>query len=346
LISRIFCLASSNSFLLTPKNLFIKKLWSKKRKPFTHIQKSERDEIAILLKKGYSYRSISYALDRSVSNISNEINNNSVKGEYDPIKAHHKAYVKRHNASYRGKKIVEHKELRKFVEENLLDGQSTEAIEGRLKYKEKHLPNVSKDTIYRFLRSPYGKYIGLKLKKKKYRKKRLKVTKLKDRTFIDKRPKIIETRSRAGDLEADFIVSGRDGKGVLLVAVDRKLRVSFLEIIHKVTIDEVHQSFLRIKKRFPEMRTLTIDNDLLFQMHKALEVLLNVKIYFCDPYSSWQKGTVENRNKIIRKFVPKGSDLSQYGRGEVKTVEYFLNDRYLKCLKYATPWEKLEKLPC
>lgn len=152
---------------------------------------------------------------------------------------------------------MKHKNLRKFVEENLLDGQSAEAISGRIEYHEKHLPNVSKNIIYDFLRSPYGKYIGLKLKKKKYRKKRKKVNQLKDRVFIDKRPKIIGKRGRAGDLEADFIVSGRDGKGVLLVAVDRKIRASFLEIIHEVTIDKVHEAFERIKKRFPEMRTLT-----------------------------------------------------------------------------------------
>ena len=142
-------------------------------------------------------------------------------------------------------------------------------------------------------------------------------------------------------MEGDFIVSGRGGKGILLVAVDRKLRVVFLELIHQVTIDEVHEAFARIKKRFPEMRTLTIDNDLLFQMHKTLEKLLDVKIYFCHPYHSWEKGSVENRNKIIRKCIPKGSDLSPYGKDEIKVVERYLNDRYLKCLRYATPREKL-----
>lgn len=237
---------------------------------------------------------------------------------------------------------MKYQELRQFIEENLLDGQSAEAISGRIKHHEKKLPNISKNIIYDFLRSPYGKYIGLKLKKRKYRKKRQKVNQLKDRIFIDKRPKIIGERRRVGDLEADFIVSGRDGKGVLLVVVDRKLRVSFLEIIHEVTVDEVHKTFVRIKKRFSEMRTLTLDNDLLFKMHKALEVLLDVKIYFCDPYSSWQKGTVENRNKIIRQFIPKGSDLGLYDKEDIKAVEEYLNDRYLKCLKYATPAEKLE----
>lgn len=232
-------------------------------------------------------------------------------------------------------------ELKKFIEQNLLDGQSPESISGRIKYHEKYLPNVSKDTIYRFLRSPYGKVIGLSLKKKKYRKKKPKVTQLEDRVFIDKRPKIVEKRGRVGDLEIDFIISGRDGKGVLMVAVDRKIRVVFLELILKATVDNIHTACLKIKQRFPELKSLTLDNDLLFQMHKTLEKLLSVPIYFCHPYHSWEKGSVENRNKIIRKFIPKGSDLSQYDSEEIKAIETYLNDRYLKCLKYATPREKL-----
>jgi len=249
--------------------------------------------------------------------------------------------IRRQNANFRGKKITSHSKLRDFVESNLLDGQSPEAISGRLKYQEKHLPNVSKDTVYRYLRSPYGKIIGLQLKKKKYRKKRPKVTQLKDRVFIDKRPKIIENRGRTGDLEGDFVVSGKGGKGVLLGVVDRRLRITFLEIIHTVTIDEVHKSFERIKKRFSEMRTLTIDNDILFQMHKTLEKLLQVKIYFCDPYSSWQKGSVENVNKYIRKYIPKGSDLSQYDKEYISLIEEKCNQRFMKCLNYLTPEESL-----
>lgn len=296
-----------------------------------------------MLDKNYSLRDIGRALKRSVSNISYEIKRNSVKRIYDPHKAQMKAYVRRHSASYRGKKIVKHNKLKKFIEQNLLDGQSPEAIAGRIKNQEKNLPNVSKDTIYRYLRSPYGKIIGLLLKKKKRPKGRKKANKLKDRVFIDKRPKIIEKRMRVGDVEGDFIVSGKGGKGVLLGVVDRKLRIIFLEIIHTVTIDEVHNAFVRIKERFPEMKTLSIDNDILFRMHKTLEKLLEVKIYFCHPYHSWEKGSIENVNKAIRKFIPKGSDLSRYDQDEIQTIENFLNDRYMKCLRYATPEEKLKK---
>ncbi len=251
--------------------------------------------------------------------------------------------VRRGKVSYRGKKIIDHPKLRAFVETNLLDGQSPEAIAGRIQYREKELPHISKNSIYRFLRSPYGKIIGLRLAKKKRHKRRKKVAELKDRVFIDKRPKIIENRVRIGDVEADFIVSGKGGKGVLLVVVCRKLRVAFLEIIYHVSIDEVHNAFERIKKRFPEMKTLTIDNDLLFQMHKTLEKLLGIKIYFCHPYHSWEKGSIENVNKFIRKFIPKGNNLSQYTKDEISIIESKCNERFMKCLKYATPHEKLEK---
>jgi IS30 family transposase len=235
------------------------------------------------------------------------------------------------------------KRLREFVDGALSDGQSPEAISGRLKYQEKHLSYVSKDTIYRYLKSPYGKLIGIKWKKRIKPKRSKKVSKLKDRVFIDQRPKIIEKRGRVGDLEADFIVSGKSGKGILLTAVCRKLRTTFLELISDVSIDEVHRAFIRIKQRLPEMRTLTLDNDILFKMHKALEKLLAVKIYFCHPYHSWEKGSIENVNKEIRKFIPKGSNLSNYDKEFIQLIENHLNQRFMKCLEYKTPQEILNE---
>jgi IS30 family transposase len=278
-----------------------------------------------------------------VSALYYEIKRNSVRGIYDPEKAQHKAYVRRHMASFRGKSVIATKELRQFVEHHLLAGQSPAAISGRIKYQEKNLPYVSKDTIYRYLRSPYGKIIGMKLKKKKRPKGGAKKKKLSDRIFIEKRPEIIEKRERVGDIEADFIVSCRSGYGILLTATDRKLRVSFIEIIYDVSIDEVHRAFLRIKARFPEMETLTLDNDILFRMHKTLASLLGLKIYFCHPYHSWEKGSIENANKFIRKYIPKGSDLSRYTKREIALVERKCNDRFMECLNYKTPSEVLNE---
>ncbi|MFH0987773.1 MAG: IS30 family transposase [Parcubacteria group bacterium] len=307
------------------------------------MSKDERNEIIVLLRKKYSLHDIGLALKRSGSTIHYEIHNKSVRGQYDSAKAQLKTYVRRHNASFRGKSITVSMELRSFVEKYLLDGQSPEAISGRIKHQEKGLGAVSKDTIYRYLRSPYGKIIGLKLKKKKRLKRGAKKKQLTERVFIDKRPKIIENRARAGDAEGDFIVSGKTGRGVLLVVACRKLRVSFLEIIHDVSIDEVHKAFLKIQGRFPELKTITLDNDILFRMHKTLSELLGGKIYFCHAYHSWDKGGIENVNRYIRRYILKGSDLSRYNKKEISLIENECNSRFMKCLNYATPNEALAR---
>ena len=100
---------------------------------------------------------------------------------------------------------------------------------------------------------------------------------LSHRTFIDKRARNINERRRIGDVEADFVVSGKSGRGILLVVVDRKIRASFLEQIVRVTVQNVHAAFVRIRDRFPEMKTLTMDNDILFQKHEDLARLLGAR---------------------------------------------------------------------
>lgn len=244
-------------------------------------------------------------------------------------------------------KIVAYPKLRAFVEEKLGEGRSPESIAGRIKKHQRNLPRISPDSIERFLKSVYGRRIEARrkylMRKRRWRRKRPKITRLKDRIFIDLRPAIINRRGRVGDIEADFILSGKDGVGVLLTAVDRKLRPSFLEKVLPVSIENVHRAFVRIKQRFPEMRTITIDNDLLLQKHKELEKLLGVKIYFCHPYHSWEKGSIENTNGEIRKSIPKGSDISRYSQRFIRSVEGKINARYMECLGYMTPNEALQK---
>ncbi|MFH1192033.1 MAG: IS30 family transposase [bacterium] len=272
-----------------------------------------------------------------------EIENNSVNGVYDSKKSQQKAYEKRHNARFQGKSIIANDKLRDFVKKHLLEGCSPESISGRIRKRENEISNIGKDTIYRFLRSPYGKIIGLKLEKKKRHFRRSRKVELDGRVFIENRPKIANNRGRVGDLEADFIVSGKSGKGVLLTVVDRKTRKAFLEIIYNVCIDEVHSAFKRRKKKFPEMKTLTLDNDILFRMRKTLEKLLKVKIYFCRPYHSWEKGEIANLNRFIRIYIPKGSNISKYDKKDIRLIERKCNGRFLKCLDYATPDEALEE---
>jgi transposase, IS30 family len=180
------------------------------------------------------------------------------------------------------------------------------------------------------------------MKKLRKRARRAKQQKLDGRVFIHERPQHINKRTRGGHAEADFIVSGKCGHGILLVVVDRKLRMSFLELILLVSIHQVHKAFLRIMKRYPEIKSFTTDNDILFRHHKELEKLLGIKIYFCHPYHSWEKGAVENVNKYIRKDIPKSSDLSRYSKKFIVSLEAKLNRRAMKCLDYATPQEMLD----
>ena len=273
---------------------------------------------------------------------------NTVAGNYNAKKAHAKADVRRKAAKFQGMKIVRETALQNFIAKELLRQQSPAAIAGRLTTGFDGLPAASRDTIERFVKSAHGRQLeyqlkALKRQHKHRRKKRSKLETLKDRTFIDDRPSAITNRERVGDVEADFIVSGKNGTGYLLTVVDRKVRYGFIWLILPVTIANVEQAFLDIQKQFPELSSITTDNDLLFRHHKRLEALLGgVPIYFCHAYHSWEKGSIENYNKQVRKYIPKGVDISQYPTEYLQFVETRLNNRFMSVIGYQTPAEYLD----
>lgn len=224
-----------------------------------------------------------------------------------------------------------------------MDDQSPEHISKRIAKYHKDGPYVSGITIRIYIKSPYGRRIEAhrnKLNKQRAGKRKDKI-RIKDKRMIDKRPHSINARKRVGDMEGDFIVSGKYGEGLLLIHTDRKLRYPLLEKIYPVSVRTLKNAVGRMKKRYPEMRTVTWDNDILLICHKELEKKFNIKIYFCHPYKFWEKGGVENRNKIIRKYIPKGSDISRYSRIYIKKLEEKLQRRIMKCLRYKTPAEAL-----
>lgn len=242
-------------------------------------------------------------------------------------------------------------ELCKFIETALMQRQSPQAIAGRLKAGlEPGLPYVSRDTIETYIRSEHGRQLEYQLKvlkagqKHRNKHKRPSLPSPGDpKTSIDDRPDVITKRERVGDLEVDFIVSGKAGSGYALTAADRKLRVGFIRKILPVTVANALEALKDIKKVFPELTSITTDNDILWHYHKKLEAVLGVPFYFCDPYASWQKGGVENYNGEARVYVKKGSDISQYGEVYLQMVETKLNARYMAVLGYKTPAEALEE---
>jgi transposase, IS30 family len=252
--------------------------------------------------------------------------------------------VRRKDSKYQGMKVVSDDGLRQRVDELLLDDQSPEATAGRIIEQERELPPITGKSIRRYIKSPYGRNIEIHRNKRKRRRyHRRRKANLKDRKFIEERPLSLENRRRVGDAEADFIVSGKTGKGILLVIVDRKFRLPFLEEILEPSLAEVTNACKKIKERYPEWKTMTTDNDLLFQHHKELEKILGITIYFCHPYHAWEKGEIENINGVIRFDIPKSSDISKYSKAFIKKLEAKLQRKIYECLNFLTPAEKMAR---
>jgi len=255
---------------------------------YSHITKTERLEIAVLKRKGYSLREIARVLKRSPGTLSEEIKRNSTNGSYEPTKAHHKAYVKRKYSKYQGMKIVENNQLRAYVEERLKEDWSPEEIAGRLKKVDQEIKYASRGAIYKFVSSVYGRLFEKHLRyhgKKRKPAGSQKVARLPDRIFIDQRPKIVEKKGRFGDWEGDFIVSGKNGRGALLVLHERKSRYLLIRKLINVTAKGVYQFIWEMTGGYI-VNTLTLDNDIVFRKHQQLSQLLRAQVYFCRPYHS------------------------------------------------------------
>ena len=281
-------------------------------------------------------------MSRSISSIVDEVKNNSVRGIYLAKKANHKAFVKREQSKRDCLKVAMDVNLQKFVVENIKDEQSPEGISGRLKHVEKGIEYASGKAIYKFIASPHGRQIEKHLYsnavKKKTGRKRGTTTGIDGRTFIDERPKKVEKRLEFGHFEGDFIESGKDGKGSLLVLVERKTRYPFLMYLEDRSNVNVNNL---IEKLIADInpKSLTLDNDISFQRHEELSEIIDATVYFCHPQSPNEKGTVENRNKAIRRYVKKKSDLSSFSKEYFKMVETKLRTRFMTCLKFRTPEE-------
>ncbi len=312
-------------------------------KEFTHLNLYERQRIEKYLKEKKSLRFISRKLDRSVSSISDEVRENSVNGRYNAKKARFKAYQKRWRSKTQCMKVNMDPDLKKFVINGMEhDHQSPAGMSGRLKYIEKDLQYASTKAIYKFVKSPNGRqverYLYSKAVHKKSGKKRGTPVTIDGRTMIDERPKKVENRLEFGHFEGDFIESGKDGKGSLLVLVERKTRYPFLVYLDDRSNRNVNRLVEEMLHKLP-VKSFTVDNDISFQKHEELSELIDATIFFCHPQSPHEKGTIENRNKAIRRYMKKKTDLSSYSKEFILEVERKLRDRYMECLRFKTPRE-------
>lgn len=302
------------------------------------LKRAERLEIAILRKKGYSLREIAGALDRSPNTVSYEVKNNSVNGEYDPIKAHAKARVRKRMSKFQWKKIEEGKGLKGYIIDGLKNHQNPDEISGRMR-KEKGLFYASKTAIYEWLRSNRGQYFCRYLYSKRCRARKQKKNKtervmIPDRVSIDKRFLGAMRRTRYGHWEKDSIVSGRGGRGSLAVAQERKSRLIVARKTETMSPVE-HTKATQAMLSGLMVKSVSFDNGIENKNHRELDL----PTFFCDPYSSWQKPGVENANKMVRRYFPKGTDFRDVRQSDVDRVISIINNKPRKILGYRTALE-------
>lgn len=309
---------------------------------YTHINQSERRRIERLLSIGEGVNSISTKLGRSPNSISEEIKRNSVNDIYTASKAERKANVKRKQSKIQCMKVVMDKELQEYVNTNILNEQSPEGISTRLRCIEKDKQYVSTKGIYKYIHSIYGRKIERSLYSKRVKRKsgpkRNRGVSDNSKVSIEKRPKYIEKRKKFGHFEGDYIESGKDGKGSILVLMERKTRYVFLAYTDSKKTKDINQLISDTLYGVP-IKSLTLDNDISFQKHEVLSQLISSTVYFTRPYTSQDKGSVENRNKSIRQHIPKRTNLSSIPEKEILRVQEWLRTRYMICLNGHTPQE-------
>jgi len=302
---------------------------------YSHFTRTDRFELSILLKKGYSLRSIGNALKKSPSSISREIKDNSVNGVYDPKKAQHKAYKRRWQSKYRSMKIRDNPKLEEYIKIKMEKGWTPEEIVERLKIENGGEAVISFKLIYNWLDTPFGephkKYLASKLSKWRRRKVGKKVI-IKNRVFIADRPAVINSRKRLRDFEADVLGSLKSEKERLPDVVDRKSRRLNLKKVPR--LKETVIAYNRMLKADNAL-SCTMDNG----PENASWKKLRIPIYFCQPYHPFEKGTVENTFQRLRRFIPKKSRLSQYSDDDISIIVDKMNNTPRKCLNWKTPNE-------
>ncbi|MFQ5544077.1 MAG: IS30 family transposase [Nitrospiria bacterium] len=302
----------------------------------------ERYQIEALLTSGMSLRGIARQLKRSPSTLSREVR--KLGCPYEAFSSDQRTQDLRRTL---------HPELRKiqgaledYVREKIGQDWSPEQIAGWLRHKKNG--KLSHQTIYRYLRRDKAKKGSLCkhlriLSRPKQRPKALrKPTALGERTMIDQRPSVVEERNRLGDYERDTMMGKWNGP-FLLTMVDRTSRYAKIAWVKRKCSVLVHRATVKHLREEP-VKTITNDNGSEFSKHKRTARALKAKVYFSQPYHSWERGTNENFNGLLRQYFPRRMDLSEVTSEELKSVEDLLNNRPRKCLGFKTPFEVQEQL--
>lgn len=342
---------------------------SKCIKPKGHLTLIERDKITVLYSQNYSIRQIAKIIKRNPSTISRELRRKEAvfyRNNYIGSQTH--INVKKYWNNTHNRPKLNNIWVRKYVIRCLKAGLTPELIAGRLRTKFGF--KIYHETIYKFiystnnelqltkylLRRKFGR-VSRDIRKHNRRKYTGTGKNIQNRVDIDLRPIEANLRLEFGHFEADSIEGTRkrikqaDGKHIqkrkscLTVVVDRASRMTRIMKTASLTSIQTTTSIFKVMKPYRNtIKSITYDNGKEFSKHEIINKKFNIQSYFCKPYHSWEKGTVENINGIIRRFFPKGTDFDMITNEQIKRVEDWINNRPMKVLGYLTPYEKYQEL--
>lgn len=318
-----------------------------------HFTKKDRIELAAYLKVGLNHNECADKLGFTRSAVSKEIKKNKDPDSVYRGCSAHKRYLQRRKESKKIARIIENdKRLQRYIIYRLKKKDSPEQIAGR-NYLRKKYQKVSHETIYQWIynsRPDLKKYLRILGKKGKYRRKRGTKNREKAReeakiNRIDTRPQEVENKERVGDWEGDTIV-GKEKTKRILTHNDRKsgygLAKKLDTVSAKLTQVKIKESFENIPKN--KKHTITYDNGTEFgKDDKHLKKMTGIKIYRAYPYHSWERGSNENFNGLLREFFPKKSYFDTITQEGIDKALKNLNNRPRKRLNYLTPYEVFVK---
>jgi len=317
---------------------------------YRHLSLDERVELYAGLKLGCSLRDIAGKLRRTHTSLSRELRRHTRYGRgYKPVLANKRSA--KWAAEQRYKAPLKNPRILTYVRTKLKLGWSPEIIEGRIGIDHPGL-SISHESIYSWIyynkhwkKNKLWRYLecGHIKRRKKQGRKVISYTQVLDTKSIDLRPDTVNLRLQVGHGETDLMESGRSSSAALSVTADRKTRVASLVKVKDKTGRSKAAALTRPAPAGLPWLTITADRGPENKKYQVWETKLGISVYFCHPYHSWEKGTVENTIKRIRRFIPKGEDISRYSWRDIKKIEYWLNTKPMKCLQYLTPYEKMQQ---
>ena len=318
-------------------------------KRYRHLTLEEREILWSKREQGWSYRIIGQLLDRSHTTLSREYKRNApYYQQYVPCRAQ-KKYEKR-CIKQRRKAPLKCPFVLLYVRKYLKEGWSPEIISGRLSVDHPEY-SIHFETIYRYIykrenrRMHLEKHLTLKHKRRRQKNGRSVRghNQIKNRVSIEERPSEVDQRTTVGHWETDLMEGPRSGSGVVIQGnVERRSRFLKLRQMPNKTALENTVNMYKSLHNLP-VSTITSDNGRENAYHEVVSDQMGVEYYFCHPYSSWEKGSIENSFKRVRRYIPKGMDISEFTQEQIQEIEDRINNKPMKCLKYLKPVEFLRK---